>query len=35
MKPLLALLATLLLATCSQPPGLLEQVLARPANCGS
>jgi membrane-bound lytic murein transglycosylase F len=28
MKPLLALLATLLLATCSQPPGLLERVLA-------
>jgi membrane-bound lytic murein transglycosylase F len=28
MKPLLALLATLLLTTCSQPPGLLEQVLA-------
>jgi membrane-bound lytic murein transglycosylase F len=27
MKPLLALLATLLLATCSQPPGLLEQIL--------
>ncbi len=27
MKPLLALLATLLLATCSQPPGLLERVL--------
>jgi membrane-bound lytic murein transglycosylase F len=26
MKPLLALLATLLLATCSQPPGLLERV---------
>jgi len=28
MKPLLALLSTLLLATCSQPPGLLERVLA-------
>jgi membrane-bound lytic murein transglycosylase F len=28
MKPMLALLATLLLATCSQPPGLLERVLA-------
>jgi membrane-bound lytic murein transglycosylase F len=28
MKALLALVATLLLATCSQPPGLLEQVLA-------
>ncbi|MFO1407015.1 MAG: membrane-bound lytic murein transglycosylase MltF [Steroidobacteraceae bacterium] len=28
MKALLALLATLLLATCSQPPPLLEQVLA-------
>ena len=27
MKPVLALLATLLLATCAQPPGLLEQVL--------
>jgi membrane-bound lytic murein transglycosylase F len=27
MKPLLALLATLLLATCSQPPGVLQQVL--------
>jgi membrane-bound lytic murein transglycosylase F len=27
MKPVLALLATLLLATCTQPPGLLEQVL--------
>jgi membrane-bound lytic murein transglycosylase F len=27
MKPLLALLATLLLATCAQPPGVLEQVL--------
>jgi membrane-bound lytic murein transglycosylase F len=28
MKALLALVATLLLATCTQPPGLLEQVLA-------
>ena len=28
MKPVLALLATLLLATCTQPPGLLERVLA-------
>jgi membrane-bound lytic murein transglycosylase F len=28
MKALLALLATLLLTTCSRPPGLLEQVLA-------
>jgi membrane-bound lytic murein transglycosylase F len=28
MKALLALIATLLLATCSQPPGVLEQVLA-------
>ena len=27
MKPLLALLATLLLATCARPPGVLEQVL--------
>jgi membrane-bound lytic murein transglycosylase F len=27
MKPLLALIATLLLGTCSQPPGLLEQIL--------
>jgi membrane-bound lytic murein transglycosylase F len=28
MKAVLALLATLLLATCSQPPGLLDRVLA-------
>jgi membrane-bound lytic murein transglycosylase F len=28
MKAMLALLATLFLATCAQPPGLLEQVLA-------
>jgi membrane-bound lytic murein transglycosylase F len=28
MKVLLALLSTLLLATCAQPPGVLEQVLA-------
>src|SRR5512134_1519900 len=28
MKPLLALIATLLLGTCAQPPGLLEQILA-------
>jgi membrane-bound lytic murein transglycosylase F len=27
MKPLLALLATLFLGTCAQPPGVLEQVL--------
>ena len=27
MKPLLALIATLLLGTCSQPPGLLQQIL--------
>ena len=27
MKPLLALLATLLLATCAQPPGVLQQVI--------
>ncbi|HEX9258436.1 MAG TPA: transporter substrate-binding domain-containing protein, partial [Acidimicrobiales bacterium] len=27
MKPMLALLATLLLATCAQPPGVLQQVL--------
>jgi membrane-bound lytic murein transglycosylase F len=29
MKVLLSLLSTLLLTTCSQPPGLLEQVLAK------
>jgi len=28
MKAVLALLATLLLATCSQPPGLLERIIA-------
>src|SRR5512145_1918100 len=27
MKPLIALVATLLLGTCSQPPGLLQQIL--------